>query len=125
MINVITMVLFLAFSAEVMILLFYSPETASSYSIFTIPAVVFIFLSVRNINISISISNSYILRRLSTIIYCMHPLTMIFFNAFIDSSKLNSLLYFVIISCITTIVGLSLIFLNRKVKFFAFLKYAM
>lgn len=122
-INVITMVLFLAFSAEVMILNFYLPETASSYSIFTIPAVVFIFLSVRNINISIA--HSYILRRLSTIIYCMHPLVIVALSIFIDGSKLNSLLYFVIISAITTVVGLALVFLNRNVKFFAFLKYAM
>lgn len=115
--------LFLVFSAEVMILNFYSPETASSYSIFTIPAVVFIFLSVRNINISIA--HSYILRRLSTIIYCMYPLVIVVLSIFIDGSKLNSLLYFVIISAITTVVGLALVFLNRNVKFFEFLKYAM
>jgi len=55
----------------------------------------------------------------------MHPLVIVVLSIFIDGSKLDSLLYFVIISAITTVVGLALVFLNRNVKFFEFLKYAM
>lgn len=122
-INIITAVFFVAYSVEVMILHFYSPETASSHGLFTIPAVVFIFLFVKNININIK--NNYILRRLSTVIYCMHPLVINACGIFIDGSKINSLLYFLIISVITTAVGLGLVMLSRKVKIFSFLKFAM
>ena len=122
-IRIIAVLMLILFSVEGVWLFGYSPNTASAYCVFTIPAVLFVFLFIKSINIEIKYN--YILRKLSTLIYCMHPLIMGIFALFINKDNINSLGYCMIIISLNVIIGLMLIFLYTKFKCFKFLKYVM
>ena len=117
--KVLAIIMFVLYSFEGIVLYIYSPNTASSYILFTIPAVFIIFMAIKSINVKLSCGVT--LRKISTVIYCIHPLVMGLWDLTFDKS-INSLLYFVIISIITTVIGLIIVFLNKKIKI---LKYLM
>lgn len=118
-IKLMTIIMFVLFSAEGIILYLYSPNTASSYIFLTIPTVFFLFLFIKNIKIKLNCGIT--LRKISTVIYCMHPLIMGLWNIFCEE-KINSLMYFMIISAITTVFGFIFVLLSKKMKI---LKYFM
>lgn len=78
MIKLMAIIMFVLFSVEGITLYLYSPNTASSYKFLTIPAVFFLFLFIKNIKIILSCGIT--LRKISTVIYCMHPLIMGLWN---------------------------------------------
>lgn len=122
-INISTVLAIILYSAEQMILYFSFPNTTSSYSIFTIPATLFIFVFAKNLNLELKYS--YILRKLSTLIYCSHPLVMTLLALMYEFKSLNSILYFVIVSISTLAFCSIIVFLHSKFKKLKFLKYIM
>lgn len=122
-VNIIAMLSFLLFTVESILLYIYTPGTASSFCISTIPTVTFIFLFAKNFKIEIK--HNIIFRKLSTLIYCAHPLVMTIFSIFVDTKSMNSLLYFLCISTLTILFSLVIILLNSKFKKLKFLKYIM
>lgn len=121
--SVLTILAIILFSVEQMILYFTVPDTVSAYSIFTIPATFLIFVFAKNLNIKLK--HNYILRKLSTIIYCSHPLVITLLALLYDFKSLNSLLYFAIVSVTTLILCSIIVLLQVKFKKFKFLKYIM
>ena len=114
---------FLLFSFEGMILYFCVSKNTSPCLIFTLPAVLFIFIAVK---ISpVRLKRSFEIRKLSTIIYCMHPLVITLFSICFESNKMNSIVYFVTISVITLVVGMLILLLYKKTKYARFLKWFM
>lgn len=95
----------------------------SSFTLCMIPAVILIFTVSKNVNISIK--HNYVIRKLSTIIYCIHPLVLELFNMFINKNNINSILYSSIILLLSTSISFILIILYKKVKPMNFLKYLM
>ena len=65
---------FFLFSIEGIVLYIFSPNTVSSYNLFMIPTVVLLFVCVKSI--TMTLKYNYLIRKLSTVIYCMHPLVM-------------------------------------------------
>lgn len=122
-IKIITLLSFLLFTVESILLYVYTPNTASAFCIFTIPTVTFLFISTKNCKIKVK--HNIIFRKLSTLIYCSHPLVMIIFKRFVDTKSMNSLLYFLCISVLTILFSLVIILLNRKFRKLKFLKYIM
>ena len=122
-INVITLLSFLLFTVESILLYVYTPSTASSICIFTISTVTFLFISTKNCKIKVK--HNIIFRKLSTLIYCAHPLIITIFSIFVDTKSMNRLLYFLCISVLAILFSLVIILLNRKFKKLKFLKYIM
>ena len=67
-----TIVCFLLYSFEGMLLYNINKDNASSFNIFLLPTVLFVFALVKGKNIMLK--HGFIIRKLSTIIYCIHPL---------------------------------------------------
>lgn len=96
------------------------PDSATSYNVFMIPTVLLLFSLVKSV--PISLRNNFIVRKLSTAIYCMHPLVMWGLKYLYDFSGLNSLIYFAVVSVLTAVLGFFVVLLSKKVKI---LKYLM
>lgn len=111
---------FVLYSAEGMTVHIFYSESATSYNIFMIPTVLLLFVLVKSF--SISLRNNYIIRKLSTVIYCLHPLVMWGLKYIYDFRALNSILYFAVVALVTSICGLAIVLLSQKVKW---LKYLM
>ena len=90
-----------------------------SYIIFTVPLGYFFFSWVMNLNINLNKNTSKIIRNMSTIIYCVHPLVLHFFKKF-DSC--DSIYIYLFVLFISTIVSY-LIIKTSKIKLFSFFKY--
>lgn len=117
-------VLFLAaFSVEGMLLYFNVSKNTSAFLIFTLPAVLFIFTAVKNTNISLK--HSFEVRKLSTIIYCLHPLVIALLGLAFDSKNINSVLNYLIISAITIMAAFVILVAYKKLSYAKFLKYIM
>lgn len=120
---ILSIIMLILFSIEGMILYYYVPKNASSYIIFTLPTVLFLFVSIKNT--PLTIKNSYEIRKLSTIIYCMHPLVIELLGYSVNIKDLNSFVYFLIISFITLLMSIILLLLYKKFRFAKPLKYIM
>lgn len=105
---------FVMYSAEGIIIHIYSPDNATSYNAFMIPTVLFLFVFIKSI--SIKLKYNYIIRKLSTIIYCIHPLVMWGLKYIYNFSSVNSILYFVIVSVLSSVIGLFIVLLSQKIK---------
>ncbi len=123
-INAVLAILFLAgYSIEGMMLYFLAPNQASSYNAILLPTILFVFLAIKSINLPLR--NPMIVRKSSTLIYCMHPLIMWLVSFFVDSSQINSLLWFGLISILSFAISLLIVMLYDKFTFMKFLKYVM
>lgn len=120
---IVSIIMLILFSFEGMLLYYYFPKNASSYIIFTLPTVLFLFVSIKNT--PLTIKRSYEIRKLSTIIYCMHPLVIESLGCCINTKDLNSLVYFLIISLITLLISTILLLLFKKFRFAKPLNYIM
>lgn len=89
----------------------------------TIPAAMFLFITVKSINIKFK--NSYLLRKTSTVIYCIHPLIMNIVQACVNKNEINSLLYFTVTVVFSIFVSILIFTAYKKLKFCKFLKYIM
>lgn len=117
---VMTIASFIVYSFEGMLLYYINTENASSYNIFMLPTVLLLFVLVKSI--SIQLKYSYIIRKSSTIIYCIHPLVITILGLFIKN--MNSLVHFILVSIFAFMIGLGLVALSKNKKF-RFLKYIM
>lgn len=100
-----------------------SESTASSYNVMLLPSVLFLFLSIKQIDLKIN--NNHFFRNMSTLIYCMHPMIMALLGYMMDTSQLNSLAYFIIVSCAVTLMGIMLLSLYHRFPKLKWIKYLM
>ena len=92
-----------------------------SYLVFsTLPMTLMLLASV--CSISITIKHHLSLRKLSTLIYVIHPLVIGVINRIISDSKIDSVLYYLIIALISFVLSLVIYLLSKRVKI---LKYIM
>lgn len=109
--------------AEGFILYRVSESTASSYNIMLLPSVFFLFLSIKQIDLKVN--NYRFFRKMSTLIYCMHPMMMALLGYIMDTSKLNSLVYFTVVFGIVTLMGTVLLSLYHRFSKLKWIKYLM
>lgn len=93
-----------------------------SYIIMTIPCAYFLFVWIANRNINISKQNSVLLRNMSTVIYCIHPLFIYLFSMNKDFDNLNSILKYLVVVFSATLVSFVFVKLS-KYNYMKFLKY--
>ena len=93
----------------------------SSYIIFTFVTSVIGFLAVKNIDLNIKNKKAfYSVRNMSTLIYCLHPLIIKIVKNIINFDRINSIIWFLIITALTIIVSYILLLGSKKVKFFKY-----
>lgn len=119
----ITSVLIILFSIEGWLLYRFSEATASSYNILLLPTIFFIFLLIKSMDLRLK--HYLFLRKMSTLIYCMHPMVIMLFRYAIDTAQLNSMVYFLLVSLITTLLGALLVILYFKYPRLKWIKYLM
>lgn len=115
---------FVGYSFEATILNLTTDIPHFSYITFlTIPAAMFLFLTVKSSNIKIN--NSYLLRKTSTVIYCIHPLIMNIVQLFVNKNEINSFLYFTVTVVFSIFLSVLIFTAYKKLKFCKILKYIM
>ena len=90
-----------------------------SYIIFSVPLGYFFFSWVINLNLNLNKKISKIIRNMSTIIYCVHPLVLHFFKNY---CSFDNIYIYLFVSFISTIISYLIIKIS-KIKLFSFLKY--
>ncbi|MCM1115062.1 MAG: acyltransferase [Clostridium sp.] len=117
--NILSIILLVV---EASLIYFISGKTNySEYIIFTFITVVAGFMLLKEINHSNKHSKLfYLLRNMSTLIYCIHPLIIVIFKTFVNNESINSVIWFAIVSASTLVVSLLIILISKKLKF---LKY--
>lgn len=109
------------FSVEFLLINKVTPSTVSAYLLLTIPATTFIFLAVKSVEINLE--SSYLLRKMSTVMYCVHPLVLGVVGLLTDTKAMNSIVLFGIVSNLSLIVSFALVWTSKKFKTFSLLKY--
>lgn len=112
---ILAILFMIGYSAEGMILYFFVPNQASSYNLLLLPTVLFVFVSIKNLNITLY-SSMYI-RKTSTMIYCVHPLIILILRLWFAPNQMNSMLWFGLVSITTFGISLMIVILYDKFYF--------
>lgn len=110
----------LLFICEYMCVKHFSNDTVSAYLVTTIPTTLFTFLCAQNI--LINLKHHVLLRKMSTVIYCVHPLIIGVVDLFISTKVINSVLLFFLVAIVSLSISLTIVIISNKYKFFRFLK---
>ena len=108
---------FMMLVAESLVFILVFKTTKTVLWISVLPLTYFVFSFLKNINISIPLNVSLVLRKLSTIIYVSHGLFLIVFI------NMQYMMYFLSVTIASIIFGLILIALSDKTRIFKWLKY--
>lgn len=115
---------FVGYSIEATILNLTADIPHFSYITFlTIPATMFLFMAIKSINIKRKIG--YLLRKTSTLIYCINPLVINIVKMCANKNEINSLLFFTVIVVLSIFISILIFTAYKKIKFCKFLKYIM
>ena len=113
--NIVSLILLIAESSLIYFLL--NKTDYSSYIIFSYVTVVTGFVLLKDVHFSTRNPKIYsFLRKMSTLIYCIHPLVIETFKV-LDYKHINSILWFIVILIITTVISLLLVILSKYIKF--------
>ena len=108
---------FMMLVAESLVFILVFKTTKTVLWISVLPLTYFVFSFLKNINISIPLNISLVLRKLSTIIYVSHGLFLIVFI------NMQYMMYFLCVTIASIIFGLLMLVLNEKIKILKWLKY--
>lgn len=115
---------FTGYSVEAMLIYSFTENKDNfTYLLLTIPTALLMFSALKMINIEIK--NGYLLRKSSTIIYCVHPLIINLFQLIINHDEINSLLYFAIVAVTSMLISFLLIAAYKNIRCCKFIKYIM
>lgn len=115
---------FVGYSAEAMLIYNFTDNKDNfTFILLTIPTALIIFIALKFMNTEIKCG--YLLRKTSTIIYCIHPLVMNVFKLFDVKDKINSFFYFALITIVSIILSVLIFIAYKKVRYCKFLKYIM
>lgn len=109
---------------EASYLYFFSPNNSSfSYIIFTLPVCFFLFNTIQQSNISCCNADTAVrFRKMSTLIYCIHPMIINLLGLIKGYDAVNSLIHFLLVSSISIAFSLLFILLQRN-KCFSWMKF--
>lgn len=108
---------FMMLVAESLVFILVFKTTKTVLWISVLPLTYFVFSFLKNINISIPLNLSLLLRKLSTIIYVSHGLFLIAFR------NMEYVMYFLCVVVSSVIFGIVLIVIGEKFKVLKWLKY--
>ncbi len=106
----------LYFAENILLYKFTDGKAAGHYLIFSSLCVYFIFLCAVQFRKSVNKENGIRLRKMSTVIYCLHVMIQIVLSNYLIS-EINSLVLFLLTSIITAGFSVSIVMLSEKRKF--------
>ncbi len=118
--NLVLLILsFILLALEVFINYFYLSNETVSYLVFTFPLSYFLFNAISSIEIKVNKENCATFRKMSTIIYFLHPMIIVAFN----TETMNSVLRFFIVTISTFIISFVIVKLSsvKKLNFLSYL----
>ena len=109
----------LLYLVEGMVLYIKSPLTASSYNVMMLPTMLILFVIIKNVEINLR--RGFYFRKMSTIMYMLHPIVIEIFLIFIKKEIMHSTVYFGVICAFTIFISFVLtkiLCINSKFKAF-------
>lgn len=115
--NIVFIVLAVLYFVEAGYIYLIQGYEKTNYTVILLPTVVVLFMILKQINVAAKKPDCFvIMRKLSVIIYCIHPLVIAVLKYIVEYNSINSFLWFLIILSVSLLLSIIIYYISKRLK---------